>query len=152
VIASGDGHVINISSLNGYMAQGGMSHYCTSKFGVRGFTESLRVEMLAAGHPVGVTAVHPGGIRTSIADNALEAARALGLPVTEAEEARRRRYNEKLLRMPPEAAAETIIKGVEAGRGRVLVGGDAKVVDLLVRALPGLYPKGLVALERRFMS
>ena len=152
VIASGDGHVINVSSLNGFLAQGEMSHYCASKFAVRGFTETLRIEMLAAGHPVGVTAVHPGGIRTSIADNALKSAQALGLPITEADEARRRTYNEKLLRMSPDAAAETIISGVESGKARVLVGRDAKVVDLLVRAMPSLYPRGVVAFDRRMRS
>ncbi|MGA9856748.1 MAG: SDR family oxidoreductase [Solirubrobacteraceae bacterium] len=150
VIASGDGHVINISSLNGYLAQREMSHYCTSKFAVRGFTETLRTEMLDAGHPVGVTVVHPGGIRTSIADNALEAARALGQPITDADEARRRMYNDKLLRMDPADAAQTIVKGVESGSSRVRVGNDAKVVDLIVRALPAVYPRLMVAFEKRF--
>ncbi|WCB93467.1 Putative oxidoreductase SadH [Baekduia alba] len=149
VIASGDGHVVNVSSLNGYLAQQQMSHYVTSKFAVRGFTETLRVEMLAAGHRVGVTVVHPGGIKTSIADNALEEARRLGLPLTAADEARRRFYNDKLLRMDPAEAAEIIVKGVEAGRSRVRVGSDAKVVDLLVRALPSLHPRLVVAFDKR---
>jgi NAD(P)-dependent dehydrogenase (short-subunit alcohol dehydrogenase family) len=149
VIASGDGHVVNISSLNGFLAQPGMSHYVASKFAVRGFTETLRIEMLEAGHRVGVTSVHPGGIKTSIADNAMASARALGLPITEDDEARRRTYNEKLLRMSPDTAADIIIGGVEAGRGRVLVGNDAKVVDLLVRAIPALYPRAVAALDRR---
>jgi NAD(P)-dependent dehydrogenase (short-subunit alcohol dehydrogenase family) len=149
VIASGDGHVINISSLNGYLAQQEMSHYVTSKFAVRGFTETLRVEMLNAGHRVGVTVVHPGGIKTSIADNALEDARALGQPITEADEARRRMYNDKLLRMDPADAAEIIIKGVEAGKPRVRVGNDAKAVDLVVRAFPSLYPRLVMAFEKR---
>ena len=149
VIASGDGHVINVSSVNGFMAQGELSHYCASKFAVRGFTEALRVEMLRGGHRVGVTSVHPGGVRTNIADNALAAARALGLEVTAADEARRRTYNEKLLRMDPAAAADTIIEGVQAGRSRVLVGTDAKVVDTVVRALPALYPRAVAAFDRR---
>jgi NAD(P)-dependent dehydrogenase (short-subunit alcohol dehydrogenase family) len=149
VIASGDGHVINISSLNGYLAQQEMSHYVTSKFAVRGFTETLRIEMLNAGHRVGVTVVHPGGIKTSIADNALEDARALGQPVTEADEARRKMYNDKLLRMDPAEAAEIIIKGVASGKPRIRVGNDAKVVDLVVRAFPSLYPRLVVAFERR---
>ena len=76
LIASGEGHVINISSLNGYMAQAQLSRYCTSKFAVRGFTEVLRIEMLEGGHPVQVTCVHPGGIKTNIASNALARARA----------------------------------------------------------------------------
>ena len=149
LVASGDGHVVNVSSLNGYLAQSGLSHYCASKFAVRGFTEALRVEMLEAGHPVGVTAVHPGGVRTRIAANAMASSRALGLPVTEADEARRRTYEEKLLRLAPEAAAEIIVRGVQDGRGRVLVGRDAKAVDALVRAIPAGYPRALAALERR---
>ncbi len=149
VIASGDGHVVNVSSVNGFLAQPDASHYCTSKFAVRGFTETLRAEMLRDGHPVGVTSVHPGGIRTSIADNALAAARALGMEVTAAHEARRRVYNERLLRMDPADAAETIVAGVEAGRPRVLVGTDAKVIDAVVRALPAAYPRAVLAWERR---
>lgn len=149
LIASGDGHVVNISSLNGFMAQEQMSHYCTSKFAVRGFTESIRIEMLRDGHPVGVTVVHPGGIRTSIADNALAAAKQLGLPVTEEDERRRRAYNEKLLRMDPRRAARIIVDGVEAGRPRVLVGNDARAVDVLVRALPAGYQRVALALSRR---
>jgi NAD(P)-dependent dehydrogenase (short-subunit alcohol dehydrogenase family) len=149
VIASGDGHVVNISSLNGFLAQPQMSHYCTSKFAVRGFTETLRAEMLDGGHPVRVTVVHPGGIKTSIASNALESARRLGLPVTEADEARRRLYEKKLLRMPAEQAAEIVLKGVEKDRPRVLVGNDAKVVDVLVRSLPAAYLRVAGALNKR---
>ena len=152
LIASGDGHVVNVSSLNGFMAQGEMSHYCASKFAVRGFTESLRVEMLQAGHAVGVTVVHPGGIKTAIASSALEAARARGEEITPEHEARQRLYEKKLLKMDPAQAATTIIDGVEAGRARVRVGNDAKVVDLLVRLLPGVYPRGLVAWERRMRA
>jgi short-subunit dehydrogenase len=149
VIASGDGHVINISSLNGFLAQPEMSHYVTTKFAVRGFTEALRLEMRAAGHRVGVTVVHPGGVKTAIADNAMRSARALGLPVTEEDEKRRRLYNEKLLRMDPAKAAEIIIAGVEKDRPRVLVGNDAKVVDLLVRAAPAAVPNVLAGLAAR---
>jgi NAD(P)-dependent dehydrogenase (short-subunit alcohol dehydrogenase family) len=150
LIASGDGHVVNVSSLNGIMGQGRMTAYCTSKFGVRGFTESLRAELLAAGHPVQVSVVHPGGVRTNIATAALEHARDQGQELTAAEEARHRRYNEKLLRMPPEQAARIVVDGVEAGRPRILVGTDAKVVDLLVRLAPRLYPVLVAQAERRF--
>src|ERR1700742_2075240 len=72
LVASGDGHVVNVSSLNGIMAQPGLSAYCASKFGVRGFTETLRAEMLSGGHPVQVTVVHPGGVKTNIASAGLE--------------------------------------------------------------------------------
>jgi NAD(P)-dependent dehydrogenase (short-subunit alcohol dehydrogenase family) len=149
LIASGDGHVVNVSSLNGFLAQDEMSHYCTTKFAVRGFTETLRTEMLVAGHPVGVTVVHPGGIKTNIASAALEAARASGQEVTEAHEERRRFYEEKLLKMDPAKAADIIIGAVEADKPRVLVGSDAKAVDVLVRLLPARYPKVFLAVNRR---
>jgi NAD(P)-dependent dehydrogenase (short-subunit alcohol dehydrogenase family) len=149
LIESGDGHVVNVSSLNGYMAQPEMTHYCTTKFAVRGFTEALRAEMLAARHPVQVSVVHPGGVKTNIADAALKATKELGLPVTAEDERRRRLYSEKLLRMDPGQAARIIVDGVEAGRARILVGNDAKFVDALVRLLPSRYPRLAVALERR---
>ncbi|HYQ31926.1 MAG TPA: SDR family oxidoreductase, partial [Lapillicoccus sp.] len=69
LIASGEGHVVNLSSLFGLISVPGQSMYNASKYAVRGFTEALREEMLVAGHPVGVTAVHPGGIKTAIARN-----------------------------------------------------------------------------------
>ena len=136
LIASGDGHVVNISSLNGLMAQASMSAYCTTKFAVRGFTESLRAEMLAEGHPVRVTVVHPGGIATNIASSALEEAEREGREITEQQRRRAAAYNEKLLKMSPARAAEVILAAVAANRSRVLVGNDAKGVDLLVRLLP----------------
>lgn len=67
LIESGDGHLINISSLNGIMGQPRLTPYCASKFAVRGFTESVRAEMIRVGAPVKVTVVHPGGVRTNIA-------------------------------------------------------------------------------------
>jgi NAD(P)-dependent dehydrogenase (short-subunit alcohol dehydrogenase family) len=149
LVASGDGHLVNVSSLNGYMAQDQMTHYCASKFAVRGFTESVRAEMLAARHPVQVSSVHPGGIKTNIANAALERAKELGLPTTEADEKRRDTYNNKLLKMDPAQAAKIIVGGVEAGRPRILVGNDAKLVDALVRLLPARYPKLAVALDQR---
>lgn len=149
IIASGDGHVINISSLNGYLAQNKMSHYCTTKFAVRGFTETLAVEMRTAGHRVGVTVVHPGGIKTGIADHAMESARARGEEITEADERRRKLYNEKLLKMDPRQAAKIIVDGVEKNRLRVRVGNDARAVDALVRLAPTLIPRLFAAIDRR---
>ena len=70
LIASGDGHVVNLSSLFGLISMPGQSAYNATKYAVRGLTEALREEMLIAGHPVGVTGVHPGGIKTAIARNA----------------------------------------------------------------------------------
>ena len=151
LIASGDGHVINISSLNGYLAQPGLSAYCASKFGVRGFTESLRTEMIQAGHPVQATVVHPGGVSTNIASAELETARAEGKELTAEQVARARTYNEKLLKLPAEQAARIIVDGVEAGSPRIRVGNDAKIIDLIVRLLPTQAPKLAVAFERRLI-
>ncbi len=134
------------------MGQGGMTAYCASEFGVRRFTESLRAELLAAGHPVQVSVVRPGGVKTNIAGAAFERARARGVQMTAADDARRRAYNEKLLRMPPEQAARIVVDGVEAGRPRILVGNDARAVDLLVRLAPGLYPVLVARAGRRFAS
>lgn len=126
LIASGDGHVVNISSLFGLMAVPGQTAYNAAKFGVRGFTEALRQEMLAAGHPVQVTCVHPGGIQTAIARNAQTAGGH-----DQAEFARF--FDKHLAKTSAETAAATIVKGVLGNRARVLIGLDAKALDLLVR-------------------
>lgn len=144
LIASGDGYVVNISSLNGIVAQPEMSHYCTAKFGVRGFTESLRMEMLMYGHPVGVSVVHPGGIKTNIATAEAERAKAEGKAHPDADK-RTKLYNEKLLKMPPEQAARIILDGVEKRKMRILVGNDAKAADLIERIAPTLIHKPIVA-------
>jgi len=148
LIESGDGHVINVSSLNGYFAQPKLSAYVTTKFGVRGFTETLRAEMLAAGAPVRVSVVHPGGVKTRIASSAMRTAEQLGLEVTDEDRARERLYNEKLLKLAPERAATIIVDGVEHDRPRIRVGNDAVIIDLLVRAAPSLAPRLAVLLDR----
>lgn len=150
LIASGDGHVVNVSSLNGIMAQEGLSAYCSSKFAVRGFTESIAFDLRAEGLPVRTTVVHPGGIKTSIADSALKWAKDTGQDVTPEHEERTRFYNEKLLKMDPARAAEIVINGVESNNPRVLVGNDAKVIDALVRLMPRRWPKAFGLLQRRF--
>jgi NAD(P)-dependent dehydrogenase (short-subunit alcohol dehydrogenase family) len=150
LIASGDGHVVNVSSLNGIMGQASMSAYCASKFAVRGFSESLAVEMLTAGNPVKVTVVHPGGVRTNIATAAFSEAQQAGLATPE-HERRTRIYNDKLLKMPPPQAAKIILDGVDAGKSRVLVGNDAKLVDVLVRLLPRWYTRIQARLEHRLL-
>jgi NAD(P)-dependent dehydrogenase (short-subunit alcohol dehydrogenase family) len=149
LIESGDGHVINISSLNGLLAQASMSAYCTTKFAVRGFTESLRAEMLSARHPVRVTLVHPGGIKTNIATAAITQAEGAGREITAEQRLRAEAYNQKLLKMSPARAARIILAAVEADRSRVLVGKDAKAVDLLVRLLPGSYSRLTLWWEQR---
>jgi NAD(P)-dependent dehydrogenase (short-subunit alcohol dehydrogenase family) len=126
LIASGDGAVVNISSLFGILAVPGQSAYNAAKFGVRGFTEALRQEMLVHGHPVSVTCVHPGGIRTAIARNAGAAG-----DVDQADNAAF--FDKHLARTSAEKAAEVIVGAMLAEKPRVLVGADAKVLDAFVR-------------------
>ncbi|HEX8780250.1 MAG TPA: SDR family NAD(P)-dependent oxidoreductase [Nocardioides sp.] len=132
LIASGDGHVVNISSLFGLVSMPSQSLYNASKYAVRGMSEALREEMLVAGHPVGVTVVHPGGIKTAIARNARVSSR-------EDAAATARTFDEKLARMSPERAAEIIVRGVLADKARVLVGIDAHALHHLAKLTGSRY-------------
>ncbi|KZS55899.1 acetoin dehydrogenase [Mycobacterium kansasii] len=134
LIASGDGHVINISSVFGLFACAGQATYNAAKFAVRGFTEALRQEMILAGHPVGVTTVHPGGIKTAIARNATAAE---GLDAAELAKL----FDKRAARTSPERAAKIILEAVRKNRARVLVGADAKVLDLVVRVTGSGYQR-----------
>jgi NAD(P)-dependent dehydrogenase (short-subunit alcohol dehydrogenase family) len=134
LIASGDGHVVNISSLFGLLAVPGQSAYNAAKFAVRGFTEALRQEMLISGHPVQVTCVHPGGIKTSIARNA-------GAVDGEDPAALASFFDNKLAKTSAESAAKTIVRAIIGNRPRSVVGIDAKVLDLLVRLAGPAYQR-----------
>ncbi len=132
--ASGDGCLVNVSSLFGLMGVAGQTAYCSAKFAVRGFTESLRQELLLAGTPVQVTCVHPGGVRTGIVRHGRVAA-------SHDKAAVERHFDERLARTTPEQAARAIWAGVLAGRPRVLVGADAKALDATVRLLGSGYQR-----------
>jgi short-subunit dehydrogenase len=125
-------HLVNVSSVFGIFAPPGQAAYAASKFAVRGFSESLRHELVE--NDVGVTVVHPGGIRTRIAETA-----RLGSGVDAAEVAEGRKQMAKLLRIPPEQAAAQIVSAIEKRRPRLLIGASAKVPDVLVRLRPGTY-------------
>jgi NAD(P)-dependent dehydrogenase (short-subunit alcohol dehydrogenase family) len=138
LIASGDGHVVNISSLFGLMAVPSQGAYNAAKFAVRGFTEALRQEMKLAGHPVEVTCVHPGGIKTAIARNA---GAVDGADVASLAEI----FDKRLAKTSADSAAKIILRAVRGNSARVLVGPDAKVLDILIRVLGSKYQR-LVAL------
>jgi len=142
LIASGDGHLVNISSLFGLVGMPGQTAYNSAKFAVRGFTEALRQEMLLAGHPVGVTCVHPGGIKTAIARNARATSSHDSAAVA-------RHFDTKLAKMTPERAAEIILDGVLKNRPRVLVGNDAKAIDWVQRVLGARYQRLFTVAARR---
>lgn len=137
--ASDDARVVNLSSIYGVIAPPEQSAYSASKFAVRGFSEALRHEV--EGSKIGVTVVHPGGIATAIAEKA-----RIPAGVTEEEIARRRERYRKLLRLPPEIAGETIVRGIERRQPRILIGSDAKTISLIARLLPVSYWKVLVRL------
>lgn len=134
MLEGGGGQVVNTSSLFGLVGPAGQSAYATSKFGIRGFSESLRSELASLGAPVGVTSVHPGGIRTNIAKNA-----RVGSEVDPAEAARHQKAFAAMLSYPAEQAAEEIIEAAVARKPRLLIGRDAKALDVLARVTPGHY-------------
>lgn len=138
LIASGDGHVVNLSSLFGLVSMPGQSMYNAAKYAVRGMTEALREEMLIARHPVGVTCVHPGGIKTAIARNA-----RVSDGEDKAETAKF--FDEKLAKMTPDRAAEIIVKGIMSNKARVLVGLDAHALHTIAK-LTGSRYQDLIAM------
>jgi NADP-dependent 3-hydroxy acid dehydrogenase YdfG len=126
LIESGDGHVVNVSSLFGIFSVPGQAAYNAAKFAVRGFTEALRQEMAMAKHPVKVTTVHPGGVKTAIARNMTAAE---GIDIKDLANT----FDKKLAGTTPEKAATIILDAVRKNKARVLVGPDAKALDLIVR-------------------
>lgn len=135
-----EAHIVNISSLFGLISSPLQSAYSSAKFAVRGFSESLKMELASTG--VGVSCVHPGGIKTGIAQGARFRSTELGMD----KEKFASMFDNAAKTTAEEAAAE-IILAVEKNRRRVLVGRDAKIADLVARLFPGSYEKRL-RLER----
>jgi len=129
-------HIVNISSVFGIVAPAGQSAYSASKFAVRGFTEALRHEL--EGTSVFVSCVHPGGIRTPIARRARLGANT---PSASRDEAVAR--FDRITPTMPDAAAARILQGVERREPRILIGCDARKIDVLQRLRPGTYWKAL---------
>lgn len=132
LIASGDGAVVNISSLFGLISMPGQTAYNATKYAVRGFTEALREEMLVNKHPVTVTCIHPGGIKTGIARNGRK---------TQGQDAAAidRLFEEKLARMPADKAARIILDAAVAGKARQLVGLDAHLIHHFAKVTGSRY-------------
>jgi NADP-dependent 3-hydroxy acid dehydrogenase YdfG len=136
------GAIVNTSSVFGLAGIPTQSAYCASKFAVRGFTESLRHELVGTG--VRAITVHPGGVKTNIARSARVHTDPAGLDRTPDEMADE---FEAMVRTSPEKAAAIIHKGVDAGKARILVGPDAYVFDWLTRLTPTHYWTVLEKLE-----
>lgn len=131
--------IVNISSLFGLIAPAGQTAYCASKYGLRGFSDSLRHEL--SGTNIRVMTVHPGGVRTAIADDA-----RMPTGINDAQEGRDRMN--AFLKMPPHQAAEIILRGIEQRKRRILVGRDARMAALIERIFPDSYWTRLSRLSR----
>ena len=132
------GHIVNISSLFGLIGIPNQSAYNAAKFAVRGFSESLRMELEMDGSNVGVSSVHPGGVKTNIVNSSV-IKETLGRQITP--DKMKREFNQHLARTTPEQAAMDILQGIEKNRPRVLVGLDARIGDRLQRLMPTGYQK-----------
>ncbi|RJO79268.1 SDR family oxidoreductase [Nocardia panacis] len=144
LIASGDGHLVNVSSVFGLVGFPGQGAYSASKFAVRGFTEALRMELRAAHRPVRVTCVIPGGVKTGIVRNS-HAAKGIDLSA----------LVESFDRDPgvtADTAARVILDGVRAGRAQVLVGRDALVLELGRRLLGTGYQRIVGPIGARWLE
>ncbi len=146
LVASGEGHVVNVSSVFGLVSVPTQSAYNASKFAVRGFTDALRMELDLARNGVSATTVHPGGIKTNIARNARYDESVIEL--SGSIDAARDGFD-RIALTSPRTAARQILRAVERDRRRVLVGPDAKVIDLVSRLPTGLHQRILVAGARR---
>lgn len=129
------GHIINVSSIYGIAGMANNSAYCTAKFAVKGFTDVLKAEVLNTN--VKISSVHPGGIKTNIAKNTRIT------PAQDNEQTKKllSKFEKIALKMPPRKAAQIILKGIEKEQSRILIGNDAKLLDLVVRLFPNTYFK-----------
>ena len=135
----GAAHIVNLSSIFGIIAPPGQTAYAAAKFAVRGFSESLRHELQTANSPIHLTVVHPGGVATNIARNS-----RTGTGVTDnAQRAEAIDRFDKVAKTTPQAAALRIIQGIEKNKPRILIGHDARMIDILQRLRPGTYWKVL---------
>lgn len=140
---SGEGHVVNVSSVFGLIGVPTQSAYNAAKFAVRGFTESLREELEIEGSCVAATSVHPGGIKTNIARNSrVGTVNSISAKATTVEDAAKQ--FDKLARTSPREAGKIILDGVKKNKARILVGFDAHVIDSMQRLLPTAYQKLLI--------
>ncbi|MCK5860736.1 SDR family oxidoreductase [Abyssibacter sp.] len=136
--ASGEGHIVNVSSLFGLIGMPTQATYCAAKFAVRGYTETLRMELDMEGAPVSATCVHPGGVATGInqssrIDSSVEKLTGVSL------DSHKRRAEKMIQTTTPERAAQIILDAVKRDARRVVVGPDARAIDKLARLLGSGY-------------
>lgn len=147
---SGEGHIVNISSVFGLTAQPFMSGYNASKYAVRGFTEALRQDLEISNSVVSATCVHPGGIKTNIAQSARISEKLSKLTGKSSQDATKE--FEMTFLTSAEKAANTIFKAVKNNKRRVLIGPDSKLYDWSARLLPSSYQAIFTAVVRSRMT
>ncbi|MFJ4650772.1 SDR family NAD(P)-dependent oxidoreductase [Nocardia sp. NPDC088792] len=141
VIASGDGHIANVSSMFGLVACPSQGGYSSSKYAMHGFTDALRQEMIISGYNVGVSSVHPGMIKTEIAWKARASA-------NRDRDALAANFD-KLAKTTPQQCAHTIVEGMRKNKPLILIGSDAKAMNWMRRILGSAYMKPLTAQMRK---
>lgn len=141
--ASGEGHLVNVSSVFGLFSVPSQSAYNAAKFAVRGFTDALRMELEIEGAPVSCTTIHPGGIKTNIAKSARMDASAAAFGDGGSSDEMAAEFD-KILMTTPEKAARQILKAVERNRRRALIGPDAKALDLVSRMPAAIYQNAII--------
>lgn len=136
-----EAHIINTSSIFGILSFPTQSAYNASKFAVRGYTESLRQE-LADSH-IGVSCVHPGGVKTNIVNTSRYTSKDNESPTKE----EMMETFQQLAGLTSEEAALVILNGVKKNKPRILVGKDAHFLSFISRLAPANYPKllGLIS-------
>jgi|688.fasta_scaffold00009_45 NAD(P)-dependent dehydrogenase (short-subunit alcohol dehydrogenase family) len=146
LLQTGSGHVVNVSSVFGFAGVDGNSAYCTAKFAVRGFTETLRMEL--ADCQVNVTSVHPGGIKTNIVRSSPPG----GQFVTAQDHQNMIESFDRIAKTLPEEAARQILNAVEKNKTRLVIGSDGKMLDWMTRLLPVLYTRVITRQYRSAVS
>jgi short-subunit dehydrogenase len=130
-----EAHIVNVSSIYGIVAPPGQTAYSSAKFAVRGFSESLRHELKAASSPIRLSVVHPGGVLTNIVRNM-----RTGTGITDNERRSQAiEWFDQFAQTTPKDAALRIIRGIEKNEPRILIGNDARFMDLLQRFRPATY-------------
>jgi short-subunit dehydrogenase len=143
-----EAHIVNISSIFGIVAPAGQTAYSAAKFAVRGFSESLRHELRMNKSPVHLSVVHPGGVATNIVNSSRVGVRMV-------DNQRRADAVDRFNQVPkktPQEAAQIIIRGIETNAPRILIGRDAKMLDLLQRFRPGTYWTPMQRRIEKFMK
>lgn len=133
MVQQNKGHIVNLSSLFGIAGMPNNSAYCTAKFGVKGFSDVLKAELIGTG--VRVASVHPGGVKTNISRNSRISS------TQDQAEARKLldKFEKVALKLPADKAADIIIDGIKKNKARILVGSDARMLDWIVRVFPDTY-------------